>query len=128
MTRGPVLSQFIFTNQFKCANRVKLKVFVLKVATSGPHLTFLSTYKQCNNQGRIYHTADCQELHGQMVRLFFVFTYITPEDVAKNCQGLAQCRSGSGNNMVCESNRHSTVPFSITIHLHLASFYATKYF
>ena len=33
--------QFNFFNQFKCMARVKLRVFVLKVATSGPHLTFL---------------------------------------------------------------------------------------
>ena len=35
--------------------RVKLRDFVLKVATSGPHLIFVWTY--CNNQGWIYHMA-----------------------------------------------------------------------
>ena len=58
MGAGPLFS--IFANQFKRITRVKLRVFVLKVATSGPHLTFLSTY--CNNQERIYHMAQCEGL------------------------------------------------------------------
>ena len=53
-----------------------------------------------------------------------------------NCQGLAQCnwsymvRSwlGPGNNMVSELNHHSVFHVSKNIYLHLASFYATKYF
>ena len=35
---GPL--NLIFANQFKCITRVKLRVFVLKVAISRPHLTF----------------------------------------------------------------------------------------
>ena len=41
--------------------------------------------------------------------------------------GSTQCKSGPGNNMVCRHS-HLLYRFSITIHLHLASFYATKYF
>ena len=42
MSRGPGPLSSIFTNQFKCITWTKLTVFVLKVATLGPHLTFLS--------------------------------------------------------------------------------------
>ena len=35
---GPLNS--FFPNRFKCITQVKLRVFVLKVATSGPDLTF----------------------------------------------------------------------------------------
>ena len=37
--RAPVNS--IYANQFKCITAEKLRVFVLKVAISGPHQTFL---------------------------------------------------------------------------------------
>ena len=36
---GPL--NLIFVDQFKRINRVKLRVFILKVANYGPHLTFL---------------------------------------------------------------------------------------
>ena len=36
--RAPLNS--IFANQFKCITREKLRVFVLKFAIPGPHLTF----------------------------------------------------------------------------------------
>ena len=39
LARAP--SNQIFANQFKCTTRVKLRVFVLKVATSGYHLIIL---------------------------------------------------------------------------------------
>ena len=39
-TRRPGPHQFNFANQLKCITRVKLRGFVLKVATSGPHLIF----------------------------------------------------------------------------------------
>ena len=38
-----------------------------------------------------------------------------------------QCKSGAVNNMVSKRN-HVFYHYSITIHLHLASFYATTYF
>ena len=38
---APAPSIQIFANQFKSITRVKLRVLVLKVATSDPHLTFL---------------------------------------------------------------------------------------
>ena len=41
--------------------------------------------------------------------------------------GPTQCKSGLDNNMVSRRN-HLLVDFSTTIHLHLASFYASKYF
>ena len=39
--RGPGPLNLIFANQFKRIIRVKLKVFILKVANSGPRVTFL---------------------------------------------------------------------------------------
>ena len=42
---------------------------------------------------------------------------------SQSASGPTQCKPGSGNNMVSR-----IVHFSITIHLHLASFYAIKYF
>ena len=41
--QGPGPPQFNFANQFKWIPRMKLKVFVLRDANSGPHLTFLWT-------------------------------------------------------------------------------------
>ena len=63
-------------------NRREIESFVLKVAISGPHQTFLWT--QCNNQGRIYHMA--QYLLGALRsddEIFLVFTYIWLKDVEK---------------------------------------------
>ena len=37
----PCPLNLIFANQFKRITGVKLRVFILKVANSGPHLTFL---------------------------------------------------------------------------------------
>ena len=50
---GPGPLNLMFANQFQRIARVTLRVFILKVANWGPHLTFLWT--QCNtiNQGRI---------------------------------------------------------------------------
>ena len=50
-TRESGPSQFNFCgpgypNPFKCITRVKLRVFVFKVAISGPHLIF--SYSKCN--------------------------------------------------------------------------------
>ena len=38
---GPGPFNLMFANQFQCITRVKLRVFILKVANKGPHLTFL---------------------------------------------------------------------------------------
>ena len=38
---GPGPFNIMSANQFKRITRVKLTIFILKVATSGPHLTFL---------------------------------------------------------------------------------------
>ena len=40
---GPGPFNLMFANQFKRVTQVKLWVFVLKVANSGPHVTFLRT-------------------------------------------------------------------------------------
>ena len=41
LIQGAPTHQFIFVNQFKRIAGVKLRVFILKVANSGPHVTFL---------------------------------------------------------------------------------------
>ena len=51
LIQGPGTLNLLFAKQFKCITRVKLRVFILKVANSDPHVTFLRT--SCNNQGRI---------------------------------------------------------------------------
>ena len=43
---GPGFLNSFFGNQFKCITRVKLRVFVLKVATSGAHVTFFMNIMQ----------------------------------------------------------------------------------
>ena len=65
----------------------------------------------------------------QIAGFFLVFTYIWRKDVAEisYVPGPAQCNSKSGNNMFTKRN-HILYHFSITIHLHLASFYAQKTF
>ena len=50
--------------------------FVLKVATSGPHLNFYERNAITSAVFAIWHSA-------QMVGLFLVFTYIWQENVAK---------------------------------------------
>ena len=40
---GPGPFYLFFANQFKRITRVKLRVFILKVANWGPHLTFVRT-------------------------------------------------------------------------------------
>ena len=39
--RGPGPLNLMFANQFKRITRVKLEVFILKVANVGPYVTFL---------------------------------------------------------------------------------------
>ena len=66
----------------------------------------------------------------KMIRLLFGFHLYWAGRRCKNPQsirGLAQCKSGPGNNMVSRCN-HLFYHFSLTTHLHLASFYAIKYF
>ena len=41
ITEAPGPLNSIFANQLKCLTREKLRVFALKVAISGPYLTFL---------------------------------------------------------------------------------------
>ena len=52
---GPGPFNLIFADQFKRITRVKLKVFILKVANWGPHRTFLLHERNVItiNQGRI---------------------------------------------------------------------------
>ena len=78
MRLGP--HQFYLANQLKCIIRVKLlRGFVLKVATSGPHLPFYE--RIAITTAGLYGTVPGPP--AQMVRLFLVFTYIWQEDVAK---------------------------------------------
>ena len=67
--------------------------------------------------------AQCQEPRAQMVKLFLIFPYFWQEDVQKIAKvpGARAITSSGGVITYC--------CFSIeTIHLHLASFYATNTF
>ena len=66
-----------------------------------------------------------QGTHTQMVRLFLVFTYIWQKDVPKIPEVQRAPRDlNPAQAMTMVSKRNHL----FTIHLHLASFYATKYF
>ena len=51
--RGPGPFNLMFTNQFKRITRVKVRVFILKVANWGPHITFYERNAITINQGQI---------------------------------------------------------------------------
>ena len=117
----------IFANQFKCGTLVKLRVFILKVVTLSPHLTFWWTY--CNSQSKIYHIAQCQGSRAPMVRHFLVFMCIRQNDIAKISKVPGASRNVNSARAITWLVVVTTmVHFWITVHLHLASFYATKYF
>ena len=84
-SEGPGPLNLIFANQFKRVIQVKIRVFILKVANSGPHVSFVWT--SCNIQGRIKHMAQCQGPRAH-IRLFLVFTCIWQKNIAKipKCQ------------------------------------------
>ena len=72
--QGPrVLLNSIFVNQFKCITWKKLRVFVLKFAISGHHLTFLWTY--CNAIARASFIIIWCSARGSMLRWIDIFWY-----------------------------------------------------
>ena len=75
--------------------------------------------------------AQCQGPRAHMVRLFLIFIYIWQDNVAKIPKVLgAQRNVNPARAITCLVGATNLLldHFSITTHLHLASFYATKYF
>ena len=102
---------------------MKLRVFVLKFATSVPHLTFYEHNSITKGGITIWHTArgPC----AQMERHLFSFYLHLAGRCFENPQstkGPVQCKSCPSNNMLVSRFNHLLYHFSITILLHLASF------
>ena len=79
--------------------------------------------------------AQYQGLRAQMVKTFLVFTYIWQEDVAKipeipraQDNNILEVSWVPGNSIVSRRNQVLFHFLKGTIHLHFASFSATKYF
>ena len=84
MEKSPSIPFHTMPCQLKGIIQLKLRVFVLKVATSGSHLTFLWT--SCVNQGRIYHMAQCPALRWQ--NFFCLYLYLA----GRCCENLQSAR------------------------------------
>ena len=78
---GPL--SLIFANQFKCLTWEKLRVFILKLAISGPHQPFCERNAITRAVFTIIWHSTSKGPRAQMVRLFLVFTYIWQKDDAK---------------------------------------------
>ena len=77
--------------------------------------------------GQVYRMAQSQGPSALMVRLFWSSPIFGRKMLRKSpkCQGPSQSKSDPSINVVSRRN-HLLYHFSIIIHLHLASFYATK--
>ena len=87
-------SSFNFSNQFKHITRVKLRVFVLKAATSGPHQTFYERNATTSAVFAIWHSARAQRSDS---RTFFGLHLYLAGRCCKNplsARGSAQCKPG----------------------------------
>ena len=71
----------MFANQLKCTTRMKLRVFIIKVATSGSHLTFLKR-NAITGRDLLYGPVP-GALRPDGNTLFLIYTYVWQEDVAK---------------------------------------------
>ena len=73
--------------------------------------------------------AQCQRPRAQMVKLFLVFTYIWQEDfvINRKVPGTSCNVNPAWNKMISYRN-HLLYHFSMTSHLHLASFYTQNTF
>ena len=121
----------VFGNQFKCIyNPGEMESFVLKVPILGPHLPIHKRNAISRAGFTIIRHSTSKGFRAQMVRLFFgLHLHLAgrPCENLPSAKSPAQYKSGQGNNMVSRRN-HLLYHFKITIHLHLTSFYATKYF
>ena len=114
--RAPLNSSF--ANHFKCITRVKLRVFVLKIASSSPLLTFFYERNAITRAGFIMHGTVPGPPRSDD-KTFLIFICIWQEYVAK----VPKVPRVPSNNMVSYRRNHRLYPFSIrTVHLLLASF------
>ena len=74
--------------------------------------------------------AQCQGSRAQMMQICKIFTYIWQENVAKISEVPGAPRNVNPTSAITSfvGDNHVLYYFSITIHLHIGSFYATKYF
>ena len=93
----PVPHQFHWANQLKCITRVKLlRGFVLKVATSGPHLLFYERNAITRDGFTIWQSARAPRSDG---KTFFGLHLYLAGTCCKNphiARGPVQCKSGLG--------------------------------
>ena len=86
--------QFHFANQLKCITRVKLRDFVLKAATLGPHFPFYERNAITRAGFTIWHSARASHSNG---KTFFVFHLYLAErccEIIQSTRGPVQCKSG----------------------------------
>ena len=108
-------------------NPGKLRDFVTKVASSGPHLTFYE--RSAITRAGFTTWLSARAPRSDSKTFFNLHLYLAgrccenPQSTKDN----AQMQIRPGNNMVSKRN-HLMNHFSITIHPHLASIYETKYF
>ena len=110
----------IFASQFNCTTLVKFRVFVLRVATRGPHLVF--SWTLINTRAELPKSKVPRVPRSNSKTFFLVFTYIWQKDIAK----IPKAPGAPSHNII--RRNHLLYHFSIAvIHLHLTSFYATFY-
>ena len=85
--RGPGPPQFNFFYQFKCIARVKLKVLVLKVVTSGPQPTFFE--RNAIPEPDLPHGTVPRALRSDGVTFFWISPILDMKMLQKSrkCQG-----------------------------------------
>ena len=81
--------RFNFFNQFKCFSRVKLWIFVLKVATSGPHLTF---YERNATRAGFMISKSARASHSDGKTFFGLYLYLAGR-CCKNPQSAGGARA-----------------------------------
>ena len=108
--------QLNFGNQFTCITWVKLRVFVLKHATSGPHLTFFMNIMQLPGPDLQYHAVPCAVCSDG--ETFIWSSPIFGREMlqkSQKYQGPPQYKSGPSNTMLVSRSNLLLYHFSTTI-------------
>ena len=104
-TRGPEPPSIQFCRPIYMYNLGEIKGFCTKTCNVRPS----SNLFLCNNQGRIYHLAQCQAPCAQMVKhLFGLLLYLAGRccENHQSTRGPTQCKSGLSNNMLVSRFNH----------------------
>ena len=88
-----------FANQFKCITQVKSRVFVLKVATSGPHLALLCSNAITKDRLTMWHSTLGPAL--KWYDFFWSWSIFGRKMLRNSLRAWdpAQCKFGPGNKM-----------------------------